>query len=167
MNILWLRECRLTQSSFDDAPPSLFLQQLSVHVFLWCCSACSPCTAGTAAGTGTGTGHPGLVARVWHIWMGKREEERGREGCMQPRTHMNSNLCYQKAKWSHPVGSGFDLSYCRCFSFKPHASLLPQSLNTLTGRFPGSGSGGSSHWPETNHNTQGQGVTLICTAVVH
>lgn len=37
-------------------------QQLSIHLFLRCCSALSPSTAGTTAGTGRG--HPDRVAQV-------------------------------------------------------------------------------------------------------
>lgn len=44
----------VTVDSFDDTPPSHRLQQLSLHLFLWCCAVGSPVTAGTTAGTGTG-----------------------------------------------------------------------------------------------------------------
>ncbi|KAM7399415.1 hypothetical protein PAMP_018688 [Pampus punctatissimus] len=52
---------------------------------------------------------------------------------------MHSNMS-RKTKGSFLLRQ-VDPSYCRCFSSEPHAFLVLQSLNALTGCFPGSGSG--------------------------
>lgn len=49
-----------------------------------------------------------------------------------------SNTSYQKAKWSHPAGSGGLISLQLLLLV--HPSFL-QSLNALTGQFSGRGSG--------------------------
>ena len=75
----------------------LCLQQLPVCLFLGHSSAFAPCTSGTAAGRGTGTGHPGAVALVGHILVGNIWKK---EGWM----HTHSYTHKRKAQWSHAVG---------------------------------------------------------------
>ena len=119
---------------------SCLFTSLSLSLSLRRRPASSPCTAGTAAGTGTGTGHPGSGgAGVAHLDMGKRRK-RGAHAHTHTHTHThtytNSNVKTEMQNGSIPL-----------------IGQVGSSLNALTGRFPGSGSGRQVTDLELTHAT--------------
>lgn len=153
----------MASSSFDDAPLTFCLQQLSIRLFLWCCSASSTSTAGGAAGIGT-------CAQVWAT---RDLAARGvanldlEDACIP--TWVEREKKKQSKKKKAFLLHQADLLYCGCFSFfDPHTFLLLQSLNACTRLLSWERIRQTSHWPETNlHNTQGQGTTFMCTIMAH
>lgn len=138
---IWIHKTCLTE--WRLTPPRMMMMlhlfAAAVCVSLWCRSAC-----------------PQLAQEwVWHIWIWNR----GR------RVYEQTNVFKYIEEEMVPVKSSGPILTLG-LSFEPPASVLLQSLNALTGRFPGSGS--ARHWPVANlQNTQGQGMTLTGTVMAH